>query len=322
MNRRDAACALLTFGIAPAPVWAQASARVAWVSVAPASDGGLFLNELRSGLRELGRQEGRNLVLDAYWGDNANATAEKNIAQVIAARPDVIVSQGNAVFALRKATQTIPVVFGFSGDPVEAGMVQSMARPGGNMTGISYLTMALVGKRMQLLKEVLPRIASIAVIAFPQHPGDQSERAATQAAAAALGLQVAYYEARSAGDIALALGQIEQSSHQAVMAFPVQNIIAGRERIAQWSIRTRIPVVSGWAQFAQGGNLMSYGPNLRAASFRLANFVDRILKGASPADLPVEQPVQVELVINMRTARALGITIPQSVLLRADEVIQ
>ena len=322
MNRRDAACALLTFGVSPSPVKAQASSRVAWVSIAPASDGALFLDELRNGLRDLGRHEGQNLVLDAYWGDNTAAKVEQSVARVIAAAPDVIVSQGNAAFALRKATRTIPIVFGFSGDPVEAGLVQTMARPGGNMTGISYLTLALVGKRMQLLKEVLPGIRSIAVIAFPQHPGDQSERAATQAAATALDLRVAYYEARSASDIAVALGQIEQSPHQAVMAFPVQNIIAGRERIAQWSIRNRIPVVSGWAQFAQGGNLMSYGPNLRLASFRLASFVDRILRGAHPADLPVEQPVQVELVINVRTARALGVTIPQSMLLRADEVIE
>ena len=184
------------------------------------------------------------------------------------------------------------------------------------------MTMELVGKRMQLLKEMLPRARRVAVIAFPQHAGDQNERRVSEAAAATLGMTLEYFEARNSDEIATALAQIEKSRNEAVMMFPVQNVIAGRERIAQWSIRNRIPTISGWAQFAEGGNLMSYGPNLRAATNRLAYFVDRILKGAKPADLPVEQPVRVEFVVNARTAKALGITIPPVVLLRADRVIE
>jgi len=172
------------------------------------------------------------------------------------------------------------------------------------------------------VREVLPGAKRVAVLANPQHPGDQGERRASQVAAAALGMSLAYFEARNAAELVDALAAIERSGSDAVVMFPVQNVINNRERIAAWSIKNRLPAVSGWAQFVEGGNLMSYGPSLRAASRRLAVYVDRILKGARPADLPVELPTQVELVVNLKTAGALGLTIPQSVLLRAQRVIE
>lgn len=308
--------------LAPTVVPAQSSARVAWVSASSAQDGGLFLDELRRGLREHGLVDNRNLVLNAYWGDYAMPLLEQKVGEAIASRPDVLVCQGATAVPARKATQTLPVVFGYSGDPVEAGLVRSLARPGGNMTGLCYMVLDLVDKRMQLLHELLPNARRIAVLSFPQHPGDQAEKRVSDAAAAKLGLSLEHYDIRGTVELTQALAQIEQTRPDAVLAFPVQNVIARREAIAAWSMRNRIPVASGWAQFAQGGNLMTYGPNLRAANFRLASFVDRILKGARASDLPVEYPVQVELVINKRAARALGITIPAAVLLRADEVIE
>lgn len=310
---------LLTAGA----VWPQAPAlaRVAWVSPSTAADGSLFFEAMRQGLRDLGYLEGRNLQLDAFWGDGSAPLTDRRAEEAAAAKPQVIVSQSSAVFAVRKAAPVIPVVFGYSGDPVEAGLVQSMANPGGNLTGISYMTLELVGKRMQLLKEALPRVRRVAVIAFPQHPGDQNERRTSQAAADTLGLALEYFEARNAAELAGAMALIEKSRNEAVMMFPTQNVIAARTGIAQWSIRHRLPTVSGWAQFADGGNLMSYGPNLQAACHRLAYFVDRILKGAKPADLPVEQPLRVEFVVNARTAKALGIALPPAVLLRADRII-
>jgi putative ABC transport system substrate-binding protein len=224
---------------------------------------------------------------------------------------------------MRRATTAIPVVFGYSGDPVEAGLVESLPRPGRNMTGISYLVHELVGKRMELLKETLPGVKSVAVIANPQHPGDRAERRTSQAAAGALGVSLEYFEARNPAQLLEALAAIEKAARsQAVMLFPVQNVINLRERIAAWSMKNRVPTVSGWAQFAEGGNLMSYGPNLSEASRRLGFFVDRILKGTRPADLPVELPTRVELVINQKAARALGVKVPQAVLLRADRVIE
>lgn len=310
--------------LTPGAVWPQARAlaRVAWLSPFVPSDGSIFFEEFRRGLQEFGYSEGGNLSLDVHWGEESGALPDKAAVLAAGAKPHVIVSQGAAVFAARKAAPNIPIVFGYSGDPVEAGLVQSLANPGGNLTGISYMTMELVGKRMQMLKETLPTIQRVAVIAFPQHPGDLNERRSSEQAAKALGLALEYFEVRNAGELASALALIEKSRNQAVVLFPVQTVIARRAAIAEWSIRNKIPTVSGWGQFAEGGNLMSYGPNLRAACFRLAYFVDRILKGAKPADLPVELPLRVEFVVNARTAKALGIQIPPTILLRADRVIE
>lgn len=296
--------------------------RVSWVSPTSAADGSLFLEELRRGLRELGHVEGRNLALEAHWGENSAPRLEKIAADVVASSPQVIVAQGAAAVVMRKATTTIPVVFGYSGDPVEAGLVDSLARPGRNLTGISYLALDLVGKRIELLKELLPGARRIAVVANPNHAGDSSERRVSLAAASSMGMSLEYFEARNAVQLGEVLTAIEKSRSDAVMMFPVQNIINSRERIAAWSVKNRLPTVSGWAQFAEGCNLMSYGPNLREASRRLAVYVDRILKGTKPADLPVELPTRVELVINMKAAKALGVTVPRTLLLRADRVIE
>ena len=285
------------------------------------ADGSPFLDEMRLGLRDLGYVEGRTLVLERYWGEDSPQRLEKNVGDAIASAPHVIVALGPTGLLVRRAGTTIPVVFGFSGDPVEAKMVDSLARPGRNMTGLSFLVLELAGKRMQLLREVLPKVTRVAVVAHPQHPGDQAERKASEAGAAPLGIAVQYFELRGAAQLPDILAAIEKSNSEAVMLFPVQNVINNRERIAAWSIKHRIPTVSGWAQFAEGGNLMTYGPNLRDASRRMAFFVDKILKGARPAEIPVELPTKVELVINLKAAKALGMSVPQSVLLRADHVI-
>jgi len=286
------------------------------------ADGSPFLDELRRGLRELGYVEGGNLLLEAHWGEDSAERIEKLVAEVVASTPHVIVAQGGTAVALRRATTSIPVVFGYSGDPVEAGLVESLSWPGRNLTGISYLTLELVGKRIELIKEVLPGLKRVAILANPQHPGDQAERRVSQAAATALGLSLAYFEARNMEQLVDALVAIERSGSGAVVMFPVQNVIRNRERIAAWAVKNRLPAISGWAQFAEGGNLMSYGPNLRESSRRLATYVDKILKGAKPAEIPVELPARVELVVNLKAAKALGVTVPQIVLLRADQVIE
>ncbi len=271
--------------------WAQpAAARVAWLSPTRAADGSIFLDELKRGLRELRYVDGKNLVLDAYWGEDSAARVEKLLGDAIESRPQVIVVQGSAAVAARRTNTQIPVVFGYSGDPVEAGLVESLRRPGRNMTGISYLVLELVGKRMELLKEALPSVKRLAVIANPQHPGDKAERRISERAAAALGMSIEYFEASGPQQLGDALSAVEKTRSDALMLFPVQYVISNRERISVWAIKNRIPPISGWAQFAEGGNLMSYGANLRETSRRLASFADRILKGAKPADLPVEIP--------------------------------
>lgn len=296
--------------------------RIAWIATSPERDARPFLDELRAGLRELRYAEGRDLAVEARWADDSVPLAAQLAAEAVASRPDVIVTLGPAVFAVARATRSIPVVFGFSGDPVEAGLVQSLARPGGNLTGIYFLTLDLVGKRIELLKEMLPQVKRLAVLANPQHAGDRAERRAAQAAATALGLELQYFEARTAAEIAAALGAIGQSGAEAALVFPFATMMAQRERIAKWAIEQRIPTVSGWAQFADGGNLLSYGPNLRHTLRHLASFVDKIFKGARPSEIPVELPTSVELVVNTAAARALGLEVPRSVLLRADRVIE
>lgn len=305
-----------TAGAQPAPP------RVVWVSPSPIVESGLFFEELRRGLREIGHVEGRSLRLDAAWGDGTPQRAAKLMAEVVATAPAVIVTQGSMGPVASKATTTIPVVFGYSGDPIEAGMVDSLPRPGRNMTGISFMTLDLVGKRMELLKELLPKARRIAVVATPDHPGDSAERRASQIAAARLGIAIDYVEIGRGKTVADALAAIENTRSDAAMFFPTQTVIGNRVAIAEWSLKRKLPAISGWAQFADGGNIMSYGPNLADASRRLAFYVDRILKGARPGDLPVELPTRVELVVNLKTARALGVAVPPSVLLRADRVIE
>lgn len=313
-------CAALALfpGIAGAQ---QGLPRVIWVSPTASGQGGPFFEELRRGLREIGHIEGRSIQLESVWGDGTPQRGAELIAEVVATAPGIIVTQGSMGPLAGKATTRIPVVFGYSGDPIEAGMVDSLPRPGRNLTGISYMTLELVGKRMEMLKEVLPKTRRIAVVAAPDHPGDSAERRASQAAAARLGIDIDYFEIGRGKSVADILAAIDGSRSDAVMFFPTQTVIANRVAIAEWSLKRKLPTISGWAQFADGGNLLSYGPNLGDASRRLAYYVDRILKGARPDDLPIELPTRVELVVNQKTARALGVKVPHSVLVRADRVI-
>ena len=309
--------------VASLPASAQSpQVRIGWLSNTRAADAGLFLDALRAGLKDRGYVEGRNLVIEERWGDDVAARGEQSAAELIALKPQVIVTQGPAAQTLRKQTSTIPVVFGFSGDPVEAGIVKSLSHPGANLTGISFLTLELVGKRVQLLKEMLPNAKRLAVVANPQHAGDKAERRVSEVAASALGLSIEYFEARNGAQLLDALPAVEKSRSDAVMLFPVQFVISNRARIAEWAIKARIPAISGWAQFAEGGNLMTYGPNLVDTYKRLAWFVDRILKGTKPSELPVELPTRVEFVVNRKAAAALGVAVPRSVLARADRVIE
>lgn len=305
------------------PTFAQpAPFRVGWLGPGTQSESLPLLDALRQGLRDLGYVEGRNLIIDARWGDHSGIRTEALAAELIAAKPQVVVTLGPTAFAVRRATTSLPVVFGFSGDPVLAGFAQSYSRPGGNLTGISFLALELVGKRIELLKAILPGARRIAIVANAQHPGDQAERRASEAAASAMGLDIEYFEVAGAAQLDQALADIQKSRHEAAVMFPIQSIISNSARIAAWSLRNRIAAVSGWAQFAEEGNLLSYGANMGQTFRRLATYVDRILKGAKPADLPIELPTQVELVVNLKTAKALGLTVPQTLLLRADRIIE
>lgn len=297
--------------------------RVAWVSTERKGMPSPNFEAFRGGLRDLGYAEGRNLSIESWSGDGSGERVERMAADIVRSQPDVVVAAGGlALFPLVRAGIRRPIVFSISADPVEARLIESYARPGGNLTGISLFTLALVGKRMELVKEILPSMRRIAVIANAQHPGERLELKAAQDAVGKLGLALRYFPMNSEADLEAALADIARARDDAVLAFADGFTLGFAKRIAAFSIQTRIPAIDGWAPFAEQGNLMIYGPVVEDVYRRLAVFVDKIAKGAKPSDLPVELPTKVELVINLIAAQALGIEVPSSVLVRADRVIR
>jgi len=280
-----------------------------------------FYEMLREGLRDLGHVEGRNVVIERRSGDNRTRLAEA-AAELVRLNVEVIVTPGAATSAAKRATETVPIVFSYSGDPVEAGFVKSLGRPGGNMTGITWLAFELVGKRLELLKEAAPRVSRVAVLANPAHPGERRELGETEQAARAVGATVQYHQVRTTADFHAAFDAIVRDNANALLVFPESVTMTHRRHMAEFAAKHRLPSVFGWREYVEAGGLMAYGPNRLETARRLAMYVDKILKGAKPTDLPVEQPTKFELVINLKTAKALGLTIPQSLLLRADQVIE
>jgi putative tryptophan/tyrosine transport system substrate-binding protein len=297
--------------------------RVAWVSLEQANSNPPVLAAFRAGLAGLGYVEGKNLQIDSWWGNGSAARLEQLRGEILGSRPDLIVAQGGlALMPMLNAEVNRPVLFSMSGDPAAARIVASYAHPGGNATGITLFAAELAGKRLALLKEVLPGMRSVAVIHNPLHPGAPREVASTRQAAEALALKPSFLPTRNAAELDAALAEAARLRVDAVLVFADGFTLTHSERIAEFSLRQRIPVVAGWASFAQRGNLMAYGPEFEDVYRRLASYADRIRKGAKAADLPVEQPSKFELVVNLKTARALGLTVPRTVLLQATEVIE
>ena len=237
-------------------------------------------------------------------------------------KAEVIVAAGGAAGSAKMATDTIPIVFLYSGDPIEAGLIASLARPGGNMTGITWLAFELVGKRLELLKEVAPRVSRVAVLASPAHPGEQRELMETQTTARTLGTTLLYHQVRASADVDRAFDAIIKENANALLAFPDPVTMGHRKQIAEFAAKNRLASVFGFSEYVESGGLMSYGPTRDEPQRRIAVYVDKILKGAKPADLPVELPMKFELVINLKTAKQIGLTIPPNVLVRADKVIK
>jgi putative ABC transport system substrate-binding protein len=275
----------------------------------------------KQGLRELGYAEGQNILFEYRSSDDRSRLAEL-ATEMVQWKPEVIVAAGGAASPAKRATDTIPIVFLFSGDPIEARFVDSLARPGGNMTGISWLAFELAGKRIELLKEVAPRISRVAVLASPAHPGEQRELMETQNTARTLGTTLQYHQVRASADVDQALGAIIKEKANALLAFPDPITARHRKQIAEFAAQNRLPSVFGFKEYVESGGLMSYGPTRDEPQQRIAVYVDKILKGAKPADLPVELPRKFELVINLKAAKQIGLTIPPNVLVRADKVIK
>ena len=303
--------------------------RLAWLGAGRADEPSPYFESLRAGLGELGWSEGRNLTIGRFWAtglDNMEAVGR----ELLASDPEVIVAQEFTVLGLRSLKVTKPVVFGYSGDPLDVQLVQSWARPGGNFTGMSYLAIELVGKRIELIKEWMPQTRRIAVLARPQHPGEALERTASEEAAAKLGLELSYFPytsrsvlpTRDLGELETTFRAIVAARCDALVVFPDSAMYEIGEHVARFALEAKLPSVSGWSSFANKGLLVTYGPNVRALYRSLAGYVDRILRGTAPADLPFQAPTTLYLAINQNTARALGVDVPPTLLARADEVIE
>jgi putative ABC transport system substrate-binding protein len=298
-------------------------ARVAWISIDPPNTESPLLLGFRHGIRSLGWTEGRDIAIDTWWGHGSRDRLVQLVPDIVASRPDVIVAAGSPpVRPLIDANVAPPIVFVFSADVVLGKVVQDWARPGVNRTGISFFSLELVPKRLELIKEVMPGLKRVAIVGWPPHPGELLELDAAATAAAKLGIEHRYFGVNTAAELDAAFDAIAQWKADALLAFSGTWTTAYPDRFAAFALRHRIPAVSAFSAFAEKGNLMSYGPVLREIHARLAWFVDRILKGANPSQMPVERPTRFELVINIKAAKALGITIPQSVLLRADQRIE
>ena len=325
---RIAIAAALVLSILAAPLAVEAQPRgklprmgVLWAG--SGSDNQASLNAFRQGLNELGYVEGRSITIEYRWGEGKYDQLPKLAAELVHLKMDVIVAMNApAAEAAKQATQQIPIVIAVLVDPATAGLVASLAHPGGNITGLSMISPELVGKQLELLKEVVPKISRVAVLENPANPGTAPQLRAAKGAAQMLGLRLQLVEARDPSAIDRAFAAMTRERAEAVLVLVDAMFGAQRERIASLAAKSRLPAVSGIARQAEAGDLMAYGANRVDAYRRAAMYVDKILKGAKPGDLPIEQPTKFELVINLKTAKALGLTIPPSLLVRADQVIE
>jgi putative ABC transport system substrate-binding protein len=318
----------LTGGLLAAPLAVEAQQpgkvwRVAYLSLGPGELHTPRMKALTQQLRELGYVEGKNLILDYQSAEGQPARLADLAAALVVTKPDAIIAGGGTLTAraAKKATDSIPIVMVAVGDPVAAGLVASLARPGGNVTGLSTLAPEVAEKRIQLLAELLPRLSHVAVLLNPVTPYSERALAEIKTTATSLGVQVHVVEMRSASDLAAALKQAMRFS-PALIVLEDPLTYALREKIAELAIANQLTAIYGFREHVEVGGLMSYGADLTALYRRAASYLDKILKGVRPADLPVEQPTTFELVINLKTAKSLGLTIPPSLLQRADQVIE
>jgi putative tryptophan/tyrosine transport system substrate-binding protein len=331
VTHRAFVCSLLVLAVCFGP-FALAGAADAQQPAMPRRIGvllGMFSPEgkeaqaFRQGLRDAGHAEGRDVVIEWRSANGDYALLPALASDLVQRKVDVIVVQTTpAAQAVKRATSTIPVVIALAGDPVGSGLVATLARPGGNITGLSTMATDLTAKRLQLLKEAIPRVARVAVLWNPDTPTYARAIADLKAVAPSLSIDLSFMSARTPEEIGPAFAAANRAHAQALYIIPDAFFSAHRVTLLKLALKARLPVIYGERHFADAGALMSYGPNVDDLFRRSAEYVDKILKGAKPGDLPIEQPTKFEFVINLKTAKALGLTIPQSILLRADEVIR
>jgi putative ABC transport system substrate-binding protein len=272
-------------------------------------------------LAELGWIDGRTVAIEYRWSEGRNERYAEIAAEFVRLKVDVIVTVGSAVPTVRQATATIPIVFAVAIDPVGSGLVTSLAKPGGNITGLSLQAAHLAGKRLEILRELIPQLRRLAIVYNAGNDQTVLEMSETQAAAKTLNLEIARLEIRRMQDIASAFEALNPHA-DALYVVVDQLVVANLMRILTFALSSRLPMIFSTRDFVRSGGLMSYGPNYADLFRRAADYVNKILRGAKPADMPVEQPTKFELVLNLTTAKALGMTVPEAFLLRVDDVVE
>jgi putative tryptophan/tyrosine transport system substrate-binding protein len=296
--------------------------RIGFLGATSPSGYALQVEAFRAGLRELGYVQGKNIVIEFRWAEGRYARLPELAAELVRLKPDVLVTHAIAgTRAAKRATATIPIVMGVAGDAVATGLVEGLARPGGNVTGSSFFFPELNAKRLEVLKEALPRLSRVGVLLNPDNPANVAMLRAMEETAQSVKVQLQAVEVRSPADFEGAFATIMKGRTGALAVCDDALLIAEAARIAGLARMNRLPTI-GFIEYAKAGGLLAFGVDFPELWRRAAGFVDKILKGAKPADLPVEQPTKFQVVVNLKTAKALGLTIPQSILVRADEVIQ
>jgi putative tryptophan/tyrosine transport system substrate-binding protein len=297
--------------------------RIGFLSGGSPSSVATRVEAFRQGLRELGYVEGQNIVIEYRYADGKFNRLPELTAEVVRLKVDVIVSGGPApTRAAKEATVTIPIVMAQDSDPLGSGFIASLARPGGNITGLSTLGTELSGKRVELLKEIVPRLSHMFVLGNSAEPINAQSLKETELAAGVLGVKLQYLDVGGTKDIETAFREASKARVDAVVVLPSFVFNSHRTEIAELAVKSRLPAVYYEKEYVEDGGLMSYGVSVTDLFRRAATFVDKILKGAKPADLPVEQPIKFELMINLKAAKAINLTIPPNVLARADRVIK
>jgi putative ABC transport system substrate-binding protein len=297
--------------------------RIGFLSGASSSALAARTEAFRQGLRELGYVEGKNIVIEWRYAEGKLDRVPALVAELVRFKVDVIISAGPApTRSAKQATVTIPIVMAFDNDPVGNGFVASLARPGGNITGLSTLYPEISGKQLELLKEIVPRLSRLAVLGNSTHPGNAQALKETELAAGALGVKLQYIDVLEPKDIEIAFREASKGRAEAVLMLVSPVLNTQRTRIVDLAVKNRVPVVYGQQEFVEAGGLMTYGVSLTDLFRRAATYVDKILKGRTPADLPVEQPQKFEFIINLKAAKQIGLTIPPNVLARAGNVIK
>lgn len=326
MKRRETTIALAVLAVVPFSGEAQPtgkSYRIGFLGLTSPSDYAPFLNAFLQGLRELGYEPGRNVIIEYRWADGRNERLPELAVQLARLNPDLLVSHATGVGALQHATSSIPIVMGVSADPVGSGLIKSLAKPGGNTTGVSSQLSDLSSKRLELLKEAIPKLKEVAVLSNFAFPAQRKGLEDTETAARRLGVRVRSFGlGTETAELETVFAAILRERPDGLVVQP--DPVTGKYGvlIAAFAAKNRLPTMGGGRQFVADGGLLSYGGNFAEGWKLAARYVDKILKGAKPADLPVEQPATFDLGVNLKTAKALGLTLPPSLLLRASEVIQ